>query len=723
MSPWIAFTLALVYARIFPSSGFSIVDLQPNRPLHHAMKNKSPLPYSQINPPRNNHLLNMSSDSRLNRKGFSVDATLDQQCNTGYDYSRSLMERVKSKGHRTRKPGTLILVRTGESEYSKNNTFTGWADPPLTQEGQQEMEHAGRLLLESGYEPDVIYTSRLKRAIQSAWVISQEISAPYLPVYKSWRLNGRHYGTLTGLNKKETSRTFGLDQVQAWRNSLTARPPPAKPTDWYHPGNSRTYSDLLPDQIPTGESLLDCMERTRSVWDLKIKKDLEMGNNVMVVGHAATLQGLVRFIDEIDDDEITKLSFPNGIPFVYKFDKNMYPIKLASDMNDEIFTKDTSGSFLEKPDLLRKAMEIQKKRERGVPGVSSNDNIEPLLPEAVTCMTTLEKGLLKLREEQEEWEKITDEQTSSKNESEDKFENESTTKSNISPFSNIIDGKKEPVVVLVRHGRTPHNKLALFTGWEDPPLAQEGIEDARNAGKVLKKYGYEFDVIYSSCLYRAIQTAYFILEEMDLLWLPLIQSWRLNERHYGALTGKSKKMASNIHGEEQLKKWRKGYTIRPPKVSSYSVHYPGNDVRRTKDVKDLRISFSETLFRSILERQFKIHRKFPKAESLKDCMARSLPFYTEKIVPEAVSKGKRVLIASHENAIRGILMHLCEIPEENMIDLNLPNGVPLIYSVRRKCITILDDGSGIDPIDKYDFGSAAEFLFRPCELTDEDFMV
>jgi len=642
-----------------------------------------------------------------------------------------------------RQPGTLILVRGGESEYAKNNTFTGWADPGLTQGGRQQMEHAGRLLLEAGYTPDIIYTSRLKRAIQSVWMIVQEISAPYLPVYKSWRLNGRHYGKLTGLCKKETSRTFGVDQVQVWRTSLTARPPPAQPTDWYHPINDRKYSDLLPNQIPLGESLLDCIERTRLVWDLKITEDLKTGNNVMVVAHASVLKGLVKVIDEIDDDKITQVSFPNGIPFVYKFDKCMKPIKLATNENDNSFTQlHTSGTFLEKPDLLKTAMDIQKQWEQHIPGVLAKSNEEELL--ATKCMTTLEIGLLKLREEQEEWSRQVEDDEIKRHgnkdddllmmgnrahdidvESLERFEEDSNIKNQANqdlpvPF-NQIDATKEPVVVLIRHGRTTHNKLALFTGWEDPPLAKEGVEDARNAGQLLKKHGYEFDVVYSSWLYRAIQTAYYVQEEMDSLWLPLIKSWRLNERHYGALTGKSKKMASNIHGEEQLKKWRKGYTIRPPPVSSYSFHYPGNDERRTKYVKDLRISFSETLFRSIVERKFTIHRKFPKSESLKDCMDRSIPFYTEKIIPEAVSKGKRVLIASHENAIRGILMHLCEIPEENMIDLHLPNGVPLIYSVRRKCISILDDGTGIDPIEKYDFGSAAKYLFRPCELTEDDF--
>ena len=188
---------------------------------------------------------------------------------------------------------------------------------------------------------------------------------------------------------------------------------------------------------------------------------------------------------------------------------------------------------------------------------------------------------------------------------------------------------------------------------------------------------------------------------------------------YGDLTGKSKKMVSNEYGEEQLKKWRRGYTIRPPAVSSYSVDYPGNDCRRAKHFHDLPISWRESFLRSIERRRLVLHRKFPKTESLKDCMDRSIPFYTKCIREEAVNNGKRVLITSHENAIRGILMHLCDIPEEAMNQLHLPNGLPLVYDVQGRCISLLEDGTGRDPMQVHDFGPAAKYLFKPCEISDE----
>ena len=185
---------------------------------------------------------------------------------------------------------------------------------------------------------------------------------------------------------------------------------------------------------------------------------------------------------------------------------------------------------------------------------------------------------------------------------------------------------------------------------------------------------------------------------------------------YGALTGNSKSMIGQQYGEKQLKAWRRGYTVRPPKVSSFSLDYPGNDVRY-KYIYDLRISISESIMRSFDSGKIVLHRKLPKSESLKDCMSRVIPYYVGQIEPR-VSEGKRVLISSSENAIRGLLMHLCEIPEEKISELEIPNGLPLIYDVRSKCIKLLDDGSGQDPLEVYNFGRAASFLFRPCQNED-----
>lgn len=414
----------------------------------------------------------------------------------------------------------------------------------------------------------------------------------------------------------------------------------------------------------------------------------------------------------------------------------------------------TSGIFLEKPGLLKEALKRTEEWDNVVPGFL--DQPATPLPPKLRENTVLE-ALLELKEEKARTSVNTatvvdpndDGQLIITNMAngaptvspsddeegfgEDEFEAfdartpEADITPNIQKASEESPGivkmgeSKDPVVVFIRHGRTPHNNLGLFTGWEDPPLAPDGVEDAKNAGRLLKMHGFEFDVVYTSWLTRAIETAWFCMDELDEQWLPMVKSWRLNERMYGALTGKSKQMIANEYGEAQLKKWRRGFKIQPPAVSSYSLSYPGNDYKRTKYVKDLRISLMESINRSIEAKEIQIHRKFPKAESLWDCMQRSIPFYTQRIVPEAVNQGKRVLITSHENAIRGILMHLCEIPEDAMNQLHLPNGLPLVYNVKRKCITLLDDGTGTDPMEAHDFGPAAQYLFRPCELDDDFF--
>ena len=177
-------------------------------------------------------------------------------------------------------------------------------------------------------------------------------------------------------------------------------------------------------------------------------------------------------------------------------------------------------------------------------------------------------------------------------------------------------------------------------------------------------------------------------------------------------------MVKQRHGEKQFLAWRRGYAVKPPPVSSFSPQYPGNDMRYNKYLKDLRISISETLIRWIESGKFSPQRKLPKSESLKDCMDRTIPYFTDQIMPEAISEGKRVLIASSENAIRGLLTHLCEIPEDKIAGLEIPNGLPLIFDMNSKCLKLLDDGSGVNPLEKYNFGASASYLFRPCKNED-----
>jgi 2,3-bisphosphoglycerate-dependent phosphoglycerate mutase len=250
--------------------------------------------------------------------------------------------------YRSPTPGTLILVRHGESVWNANKTFTGWADPDLSPQGYREVEHAARLLVEGGYNVDIVFTSRLKRAIRSSWILLRELNEVHLPVFKSWRLNERMYGALTGLSKSETAERLGADLVQEWRGSLMSRPPALSPGDVHYPGRDRRHADLSPSQIPLTESLLDCMERTRPVWLDKISYEIACGRNVLVVAHANTLRGLVKIIDDVGDDEIQDIAIPTGIPIIYNFDGDLNPISPSVEQGT-VSQVHMSGVFLEKP--------------------------------------------------------------------------------------------------------------------------------------------------------------------------------------------------------------------------------------------------------------------------------------------------------------------------------------------------------------------------------------
>mmetsp|Transcript_42727 Transcript_42727/g.100322 ORF Transcript_42727/g.100322 Transcript_42727/m.100322 type:complete len:608 (+) Transcript_42727:639-2462(+) len=591
-------------------------------------------------------------------------------------------------------------------------------------------------MIEAGFDIDVVFTSRLKRAIRTAWIVLSEMDEVYLPIFKTWRLNERMYGALTGLDKIETMKKIGPEIVQEWRSSLKSRPPSVSKKSEYWPGNYRKYADLDADDIPVTESLEDCTLRTHPLWDKKIKSDLRKGRNVLVVAHANSLRGLMKMIDGISDDDISTVQIPTGIPIVYKFDKHtMRPLK----PEDDTCQLHTNGAFMERPGLLAAA--LRREDEWKV--------LDPAFAKAMTDradkrreMSNVEWSLAKLEAERaaaaaawtggegegEGVEMYEDDGSDVRGpivfvgEEEEKMEEKGAREGEeavpavplVASSACVVPSKdgevpirKDPVVVIIRHGKTENNKLGLFTGWDDVALAKEGVEEAKAAGKLLRSQGFEFDVVYTSWLSRAIETAWLILDEMDSLWIPTIKTWRLNERMYGALTGLSKRMVKQRYGEKQFKMWRRGYDVRPLKASSFSPSYPGNDKRYVKYLRDARISLSETIIRSVEARLLVVHRKFPKSESLRDCMDRTIPFYVRRIVPDAVERGKRVLISSSENAIRGLLMHLCDIPQEMINKLDIPNGVPIVYDPRSRCIKLLDDGSGRNPLEVHDFGPAA----------------
>jgi len=213
-------------------------------------------------------------------------------------------------------------------------------------------------------------------------------------------------------------------------------------------------------------------------------------------------------------------------------------------------------------------------------------------------------------------------------------------------------------LVLLRHGESVWNKANLFTGWTDVDLSEKGIEEARIAGKTLREEGYTFDVAFTSVLKRAIRTLWIVLDEADLMWIPVYRSWRLNERHYGALQGLNKAQTAAKYGDEQVLIWRRSYDTRPPALEKEDERWPGHDPR----YKDL------------------APQDVPLAECLKDTVARFLPYWHETLAP-AVKSGKRVIITAHGNSLRALVKYLDDVSEDEIVGLNIPTGIPLIYEL------------------------------------------
>lgn len=264
----------------------------------------------------------------------------------GYSYTNSRkmswLRRTIANLMDRKKPGTLILIRHGETLLNSNKTFTGWMDPDLSEDGVIEIEHAARLMLERGYDVDMVYTSRLKRAIRSAWILIIGLNQVYKPVYKSWRLNERMYGAMEGLSKPQMAAELGEEVVQGFRRGLYDRPPPMTPDHPHWHKNERKYSDLAPYEIPITESLQDTLDRTVPLWKKRILPALASGRNVCIVAHANSLRGIVKIIENIPPEDIPSVVIPNGIPLVYKFDKKMKPVPQANAVAP------LRGEFLEK---------------------------------------------------------------------------------------------------------------------------------------------------------------------------------------------------------------------------------------------------------------------------------------------------------------------------------------------------------------------------------------
>jgi 2,3-bisphosphoglycerate-dependent phosphoglycerate mutase len=221
----------------------------------------------------------------------------------------------------------LVLLRHGESTWNKENRFTGWTDVDLSDRGREEAREAGRLMAAEKYEFDVAYTSLLKRAIRTLWIALDEMDMMWIPVHRSWRLNERHYGDLQGLNKAETAAKHGEAQVKIWRRSYDIPPPPLATEDPRHPLHDRRYATLKRSEVPLAESLKDTVARFLPYWHETIAPEIKAGKRVLIAAHGNSLRALVKYLENVSEDEIVELNIPTGIPLVYLLNDDLKPLQ------------------------------------------------------------------------------------------------------------------------------------------------------------------------------------------------------------------------------------------------------------------------------------------------------------------------------------------------------------------------------------------------------------
>jgi len=236
----------------------------------------------------------------------------------------------------------LVLVRHGESEWNKENRFTGWTDVDLSEKGRAEAKEAGAVLRQSGFTFDVAYTSVLKRAIHTLWSVLDELDLAWIPVHRSWRLNERHYGALQGLNKAETAGKYGEAQVKIWRRSYDIRPPELTPDDERSPARDRRYASLSGSDLPLTECLKDTVARFLPLWHETIAPAIQRGERVLIAAHGNSIRALVKYLDNVPEDEIVEVNIPTGMPLVYELDDNLKPL---------------SQRYLGDPEKVKAAME------------------------------------------------------------------------------------------------------------------------------------------------------------------------------------------------------------------------------------------------------------------------------------------------------------------------------------------------------------------------------
>lgn len=532
--------------------------------------------------------------------------------------------------HCTAQPhAKLTLIRHGQSEWNLANRFTGWVDVDLTEKGISEARAAGRLLLADGQQHDLVCTSCLRRAIRTSCIVLSNMDQCWLPVVKDARLNEQHSGMLTGNNKKALAEKFGVEQVMKWRRTYDC-PPPELDRD--HPLYQRMQDDRYESSgviVPQAESLQMTEARVLRVYEDTVKPALAAGKNVMVVAHGNTLRALVKIVDGVSASESSSLDLPTACPVVYDLDEQLRPMKAHGVWGDSSAVR--HGRFLYSEKKVRAAQEAMRQQVVQDIAVSTvrGDGSGALDDEEVsTCdaytpegessrVVNLQGQSFRVRERPPSY---FEQRPSKSSDIGAAARRELMAMAQIQPAeaTPLAACAKPPkaLLILLRHGFSEYNEENRFTGWADVELSARGREEARFAGQLLREAGVRrLESVYSSYLKRAIKTGWLMLDELELQWVPVKTTWRLNERHYGGLQGKCKTGCSADFGVAQVQKWRRGVHDPPPawddETKAATVDRRYNDV----DV--------------------------PESESLAQCMERLRPFLDDELYPamrEAIAR-------------------------------------------------------------------------------------
>lgn len=582
----------------------------------------------------------------------------------------------------------LVLVRHGQSEWNLANRFTGWVDVDLTEQGILEAREAGRLLAAAGLEIDEVHTSLMRRAIRSAVLMLSTLNQCWLPVRKHLELNEQHAGLLTGENKVSCAQKWGVDQVMAWRRNFED-PPPEIAADSAIQRAIATDRRYDAARVPSRECLSAVSRRVAGLWEGTIAPALQEGRTVLVVTHGNTLRALVAYLDGLAPEDVYHVDLPTATPLLYEFDADgagaEAPVAGLRHAREHGVWGEREGAarhgrFLVDESRVRAAQ--QAMRQQVLQDIAYSMVTAPTEDGEIKTAFTAPEARQRLS--MIEGEGYTVRQTPPAYFFQESERLEEQARSDLEEFRLStrllkVPGQKKRVrcaLVLLRHGQSAFNHDKIFTGWADPDLTNRGREEARLAGKMLKVAGVErIAMVHTSLLKRAIKTAWLALDEMDLQWTPVQNTWRLNERNYGELQGRVKADCVKAHGLKQVQRWRRGFSDRPP---------PWSDA---------------TLVETI-DRRYDLYRGGdfpPRSESLEDCQQRLRPFLygelgesmraaVDAALADAEAGGGEyevptVLVVASENVLRGLVMEIEGMTQEQIPLVDVPYAVPLVYQL------------------------------------------